>query len=310
MSSQTHIHIEPFFDPDTFTMTYVVSDTRSRDAVVIDPVMDYDPASSKISYENAKKVIRYLRERELKLHYILETHAHADHLSASQALKHAHPDAKVVIGERIRDVQAVFKGVFGLPDDFPTDGRQFDVLLGDGSRLIAGTLAIDVIATPGHTPACVTYRVGDHIFTGDALFMPDVGAGRCDFPGGSPADLYTSIHDRLYALPDDTKVWVGHDYPPPNRELAFMTTIGVQKDENVAIKASTTRDAFIAWRTERDKRLSAPRLLFQSVQVNVDAGALPPEHSNEVRYLKIPLNAFKPAAPDELDLVLAPASGA
>ncbi len=298
------MEIKPFFDERTWTLTYVVFDPETRDAVVIDPVLDYDPASSKTWTESAKKVVDFIRDKDLKLHYIMETHAHADHLSGSKIFKAAFPDAKLAVGKRITEVQSLFKGVFDLPEDFPTDGRQFDVLLDEGDTLEAGTLKFETIFTPGHTPACATYKIEDNIFTGDALFMPDMGTGRCDFPGGSAKDLYNSVHEKLYSLPDDTKVWTGHDYQPGGRELKYVAPLKEHKENNVALPADMSEEEFVEWRENRDSGLSAPTLLFQSVQVNVDAGKLPNPEENEIRYLKIPINVFKPPQEGELELSL------
>lgn len=220
---------------------------------------------------------------------MLETHAHADHLSGSQYLKRRF-DAKVAIGARIREVQGVFRDVFDLPSDFAIDGSQFDRLLDDGERIVAGTLQIEVIATPGHTPACVSYKIEDVVFTGDALFIEDYGTGRCDFPAGSADALYTSVHERLYALPDATRVLVGHDYQPNGRALRFETTIGASKAQNIQLRAETAREEFVQMRNARDATLSPPRLLYPSVQVNVDAGLLPTPHDNGRRYLRVPLD--------------------
>jgi glyoxylase-like metal-dependent hydrolase (beta-lactamase superfamily II) len=295
--------IKTFFDPRTSTLTYVVYDPETRDAILIDPVLDYEPAASRTWTESVDQVVDFLRQRELKLHYILETHAHADHLSGSQAVKEHFPEAKVAVGSRITDVQKLFKRVYDLPADFPTDGRQFDMLLDDGQVIRAGTLSFEVIYTPGHTPACATYRFDDAIFTGDALFMPDMGTGRCDFPGGSADDLYESIANRLYQLPDETRVFVGHDYQPGGRELAYETTIGEQKASNVQLPQSRSKEDFVKFRTARDATLSAPKLLFQSVQVNVDAGRLPePSERTEIRYLRIPINVFRPEPEGDLEL--------
>lgn len=283
------MQIETLFDPATSTLTYVVFDARSRDAVVIDPVLDYDPLSSSTSTRSLEKLEAFLKRRDLRLHYVLETHAHADHMSGSQYLKRRF-GAKVGIGARIREVQRVFRDVLDLPDSFAIDGSQFDRLFEDGEKIVAGTLELEVIATPGHTPACVTYRIEDAIFTGDALFIEDGGTGRCDFPAGSAHDLYTSVHERLYALPDATRVLVGHDYQPNGRELRSETTIGVEKAKNVQLRAGTTRDEFVEMRNARDATLSAPRLLYPSVQVNVGAGLLPEPHANGRRYLRVPLN--------------------
>lgn len=292
-TTRTTVEIEPFFDPQTYTLTYVVFDPASRDAVIIDPVLDFDPASGSTSTESADKVAAYVRSHELRVHYVLETHAHADHLSSSQLLRRAF-DAKVAIGDRIAEVQTTFQSIFDLPPSVPVDGSQFDRLLHDGEVVRAGTLEIAVIATPGHTPACVTYQIDDAIFTGDALFTEDYGTGRCDFPRGSAAALYDSVQ-RLYALPDATRVFVGHDYQPGGRAVRWETTIGASKAQNIQLSATTSKPAFVQAREARDATLAAPRLLFPSVQVNLDAGRLPSPHANGKRYLVIPLNVLRPA---------------
>jgi glyoxylase-like metal-dependent hydrolase (beta-lactamase superfamily II) len=286
--------IESFFDERTSTLTYVVYDSDTRDAVVIDPVMDYDPASGALSRESVTRVVEFLNRHHLKLHYVLETHAHADHLSGSQLLKEACPNVKVAMGKGITEVQATFRDVFAFGPEFPADGRQFDRLLDDEEVLTAGTLHIRTLFTPGHTAACVSYLIEDALFTGDAVFMPDSGVGRCDFPGGSATSLYRSIQ-RLYQLPDSTRVFVGHDYQPGGRELRYETTIGEQKRSNVFVRSETTEEAFVAKREQRDATLPAPKLLFQSVQVNIDAGRLPTAISG-VRFLRMPLDVFKPKA--------------
>lgn len=293
--------IEPFYDERTSTLTFVVFDEASKDAVVIDPVLDYDPAASAVSYESVNRVTAYLREQELKLRYVLETHPHADHLSGAQVLKSRFPGSETGIGSEIVVVQKTFKEVFDLPSDFPTDGSQFDRLFAADEEVSAGSLNFKVISTPGHTPACVTYQFGDAIFTGDVLFMPDMGTGRCDFPAGSASDLYDSILG-LYDLPDETRVFVGHDYQPGGRELEFETTIAAQKAENIQLPASRSREDFLEFRNKRDAGLNAPRLLLQSVQVNVDAGALPTANDKGMRYLRIPINAFRPEQDAPIDL--------
>jgi glyoxylase-like metal-dependent hydrolase (beta-lactamase superfamily II) len=300
--TQNRIEIEPFYDPRTATVTYVVFDPESRDAVVIDPVLDYEPKASKTWTESVERVIDFLRERELNLHAVLETHAHADHLSGSQEIKAAFPRAEVVVGERIREVQALFKEVFGLPDDFATDGSQFDRLLPDHRVQRFGSIELGVLPTPGHTPACASYTIGDAVFTGDVLFMPDVGTGRCDFPGGSSEAMWESVHERLYRLPDSTRVFVGHDYPGDRREPAWETTIGKQKASNVMLREETAKEDFVARRDARDATLEAPQLLFQSVQVNIDAGRLPRPEANATRYLRIPINVFRPPGGGEIAL--------
>lgn len=298
------MQIETFYDPRTATMTYAVYDARTKDAVIIDPVLDYEPAGSKVWTESSDVVVARVQELGLRVHYVLETHAHADHISGAQYIKDRLPGVEIAIGERITEVQKIFKAVFGLPSGFCVDGSQFDRLIADGEVVEAGSLSIRTIATPGHTPACVAYQIEDAIFTGDVLFMPDVGTGRCDFPGGSAEDLYDSIHERLYALPPETRVFVGHDYPKGGRDVAWETTIGAQREGNVALPASRTREDFVAWRTRRDSGLSAPKLLFQSVQVNIDAGNLPDPSDNEVRYLKIPLNVFRPQPDSASELII------
>ncbi|MBK8252920.1 MAG: MBL fold metallo-hydrolase [Polyangiaceae bacterium] len=287
------MRIKEFYHPATFTLTYVVFDENTRDAVVIDPVLDYNPLGSQTSTESVELVAAFIEAEKLKLHYTLETHAHADHLSASQYLKHRF-GAKIGIGVHITDVQKVFKDLLDLPADFSTEGTQFDKLLADNEVLRAGSLELKVLPTPGHTPACVSYLMNDAVFTGDALFIEDYGTGRCDFPKGSADALYTSVHETLYNLPDATRVFVGHDYQPNGRALRAETTIGASKRRNIQLKAETNRDEFVKMRTERDAKLEAPRLLFQSVQVNVDAGRLPGVHKNGRRYLNMPLNLFKP----------------
>jgi glyoxylase-like metal-dependent hydrolase (beta-lactamase superfamily II)/rhodanese-related sulfurtransferase len=281
------MQIQAFYDDQTSTLTYVVFDPASHDAVVIDPVLDYDVLASTTATSSLEKVADFARDRELRLHYVLETHAHADHLSGSQWLKERF-GARIAIGERIREVQETFKDVLDLAH-LATDGSQFDRLLQDGDVIEAGTLRIEVIATPGHTPACVTYRIGDALFTGDALFMHDYGTGRCDFPRGSADALYDSVARRLYTLPDSMRVYPAHDYQPGGRAVAWETTIGRSKQENPQLCATTTREEFVAMRTARDRTLKQPRLLYPSVQVNIDGGRLPPKRANGRRYLTTPI---------------------
>lgn len=281
--------VKEFFDSATWTLTYVVYDPATKDAVILDPVWDYDPAASRLSTSSAERVIDWVKNENLKIHYILETHAHADHITGSQYLKSKFPEAKVGIGARITEVQKVFKGVFNLDSSFLTDGSQFDVLLKEGTILQAGSLSIETIYTPGHTPACATYVIGDAVFTGDALFMPDYGTGRCDFPAGSAKDLFHSVHNKIYQLPDDYRIFVGHDYLPQGRPLAFQTTVGEEKRKNIHIRSETRESEFVEMRTARDKSLAAPRLLLPSVQINIDAGKLPPVDETGARFLKIPL---------------------
>ncbi len=284
------IRIKEFFDKATFTLTYVVWDPVTLDAVIIDPVLDYDQAASKVSEESVAAVASFADSGRLQVHYILETHAHADHLSGSQYLKVKYPEAKLAIGARITEVQKIFKPIFDLGESFKVDGSQFDRLFSDGELFTAGTLKFQVLYTPGHTPACSSYKIEDVVFTGDALFMPDYGVGRCDFPAGSAETLFESVTKRLYTLPDATRVFTAHDYQPNGRALRFESTIGEEKRSNIQINAETTKVAFVKFRTERDKTLAAPKLLLPSVQINIDAGRLPPPRREGRRFLSIPIS--------------------
>ncbi len=288
------MRVQPFFDARTFTLTYVVSDAATRDAVVIDPVLDYEPVGSYTYTESVDQVSALIRRENLRVHYVLETHAHADHLTGAQILRRRF-DARVVIGAAIREVQSTFKDVFSL-ERLATDGSQFDRLVADGDSLQAGSLRVEAIATPGHTPACMTYKIDDALFTGDLLFMDDYGTGRCDFPKGSAEQMFDSVQ-KLYRLPDRTKVYPGHDYPPATREWKYETSIGASKAHNPQLSATTSKPEFVALRESRDRSLASPRLLFPSVQVNIDAGRMPPL-TNGKRYLVTPINLFRPA--DEL----------
>jgi len=288
---QGRMRIQHFFDPRTWTLTYVVSDDTTRKAVVVDSVLDYDPKSGRTWEESIENVYRYLSENELDLLYVIDTHAHADHLSGAQVLKARH-GAKIGIGANITKVQETFKPIFDMGDDFATDGSQFDLRLQDGETLPLGKLTIKTIHTTGHTPACVSYLIEDAVFTGDALFMPDSGTGRCDFPSGSAADMYESIHEKLYMLPDETRVFVGHDYQPGGREVGWETTIGKSKASNIYLRRETNKKDFIRFREERDRALAMPALILPSIQVNIRAGRLPQPHSNGIAYLKIPLNVL------------------
>jgi len=288
------MRIEAFYDKTTGTLSYVVYDETSKDAIVIDPVLDYEPQSSSTATVAVDKILSFLQAQGLVVRMIAETHAHADHLSGAQLVKQRYPQAVIAIGEGITGSQETFKRVFGLPDDFPTDGSQFDRLLRDGETVRVGTLSFEVLATPGHTPGCSSYKFGGHVFTGDALFMPDYGTGRCDFPGGSAADQFDSVTQRLYTLPDDTLTYVGHDYMPGGRELKYSATIAEQKAHNVHVRATTSKRDFVTTKQAADEKKAAPRLLFQSVQVNIAAGRLPDPEKNEIRYLRIPINVFPP----------------
>ena len=285
--------IQHFYDSRTSTLSYVAWDPNSRDAVVIDPVLDFEPRASRTFTESVDAIAAFVQTQQLKVHGVLETHAHADHISAAPILKRRF-GACIAIGAHICEVQTRFKSVFNLPAEFATDGRQFDRLLSDGEVFDAGTLSVHVLATPGHTPACLTYRIDDAIFTGDALFMDDYGTGRCDFPGGSASDLYDSVQ-RLYRLPPSTRVFPAHDYCPGGRALRWESSIEKQRAQNPQINAETTREAFVAFRETRDKALATPALFMQSVQLNVNAGRLPPAAPNGHQYLQVPLNLMHPA---------------
>ncbi len=282
--------IESLYDEVTATVTYVVFDNDTRDGLVIDPVLDYDPASSRISFESLDKLEALLRRENLNLHFCLETHAHADHLSGAQELKKRFPQIKVGIGERITEVQKVFKEIYNLSEKFIPNGAQFDRLLKEGEKLRMGSLEVEVLFTPGHTPACASYLIGDAVFTGDALFMPDTGTGRCDFPSGSSDTLFHSITEKLFRLPDSTRVFVGHDYlANGTRTAKWQTTIGEEKMSNIQLKVSTSKDQYTKLRDARDATLAAPRLLLPSIQINIDGGRLPEPEANGVSYLKIPI---------------------
>jgi len=283
------MQIQHFFDPDTFTLTYLVFDESTKDAVIIDPVLDFDPPSGKVDDHSLQEILEYINTNKLNVKAILETHAHADHLSSSQILKQLFPGAVHAIGEKIKVVQEVFRAHFNI-SELKVDGSQFDHLLKDFEELSFGSLKMKAIPTPGHTPACMSYQFGDALFVGDSIFMPDYGTGRCDFPKGSARDLYYSITKNLYSLPDQTKVYVGHDYKPGGRELRFQTTIGESKLQNIQLSSKTTETEYIAFRETRDKSLQAPRLLLPSIQININAGHLPKKESNGKSYLKLPLN--------------------
>lgn len=279
--------IDAFFDPATFTITYLVGDSASCRAAIIDPVLDYDHRSGKATTSSADRVLARAEERGLKVDWILETHAHADHLTAAPLLK-ARTGAQVVIGEHIREVQATFAKVFNAAD-VSGDGREFDRLVRDGERLPLGSLEIEVMHLPGHTPADVAYRIGDAVFVGDTIFMPDYGTARADFPGGDAAQLFRSIQ-RLLALPPATRLFMCHDYKAPGRDsYAWETTVAAERAHNIHVHEGIDEAAFVALRTKRDSTLPAPVLLLPSVQVNIRAGHLPPPDSNGVSYLRIPI---------------------
>lgn len=283
-------HVEAFFDPATFTYSYVVSDPTSGQCALVDPVLDYDPAAGRTSHKNADRLIAYVREHDLRVQWILETHVHADHLSAGHYLKEQ-LGGTLAIGDRITVVQDTFGKLFNVEQEFATDGRQFDRLFKDGETFRVGNVEARAIHTPGHTPACMTYLIGDAAFVGDTLFMPDYGTARCDFPGGDARTLYRSIHTKLFALPDATRVFMCHDYKAPGRDqYLYETTIGAERTGNVHIHAGIGEEQFVAMRQARDATLGMPTLILPSVQINMRAGELPPAEDNGTRYLKIPLD--------------------
>lgn len=283
------IDVMPFFHADSCTWTYVVADPATRQAAIIDPVLDFDAKSGRTSTTSARRVLDHVHAQGLRVVWILETHAHADHLSAGHWLKSHLPDARLAIGEGIRTVQKTFRPIFNLGVHFPVDGSQFDHLFADGERFAMGAIEAEVIAVPGHTNDSIAYRIGDALFVGDSIFMPDGGTARCDFPGGDARTLYRSIR-RLFALPDDTRVFVCHDYAPGGRDYACETTIGAQKADNIHVREDVSEDAFVAIRSARDATLAMPALLLPSVQVNIRAGRLPEPEDNGVRYLKLPID--------------------
>lgn len=283
--------VTPFFHAGSHTWTYVVTDPDSGTTAIIDPVLDFDLASGRTSTASAQTLRDHVHANGLVVTWILETHAHADHLSAGHWLKTQWPEARLAIGEGIRTVQKTFRPIFNLGAHVPVDGSQFDHLFTADERFTIGALDAQVIAVPGHTSDSNAYLVGDALFTGDSLFMPDGGTARCDFPGGSARTLFHSIQ-RLYRLPDATRVFVCHDYGPGGREVACETTIGAQKRTNIHVQAQTSADAFIALREARDRTLAMPALIIPAVQTNLRAGALPPPDDNGVRYLRIPLDTL------------------
>ncbi len=283
--------ITAFFDEATFTISYVVAEPGGRHCAIIDSVLDFDPKSGRTRTESADKLLRFVQDRSLSVDWILETHAHADHLTAAPYLKEK-TGAAIGIGEHIRDVQAVFSEVFNTGPEFATDGSQFDRLFADGGEVPVGGMVGRVMHTPGHTPACLTYIFGDAAFVGDTLFMPDYGTARCDFPGGDAAMLYRSMH-KILSLPPATRLFMCHDYKAPGRDhYAWETSVADERAKNVHIRDGVTEEEFVEMRTKRDKTLEMPVLILPSVQVNMRAGQLPPPEENGVSYLKIPVNAL------------------
>lgn len=280
--------VESFHDPATGTFSHLVYDHDGGHAAIIDPVMDFEPASARIAYDSARRLLDAAHAHSLAVEWILETHAHADHMSAAAWLREQ-TGAKVAIGRGITGVQARFKEIFNLEPDFPVDGRQFDRLFADGDEFRIGTLDARVIATPGHTEDSITYVVGDAAFIGDTLFAPDTGTARADFPGGDAATLYRSLR-RLLDLPADTRLFLCHDYPPAGRDATPATTVAEERASNVHLAGDVDEDTYVRLRTNRDASLPVPKLLLPALQVNIRGGALPPAEANGVRYLRIPLD--------------------
>ena len=284
-------HVEAFFDPATFTYSYVVSDASTQHCAIIDSVLDYDPASGRTSHSSADRLIDYVKAHKLQVDWLLETHVHADHLSAAPYLQRE-LGGQLAIGEHITTVQNTFGKLFNAGSEFATDGRQFDHLFKDGDTFAIGSLQARALHTPGHTPACMTYLIGDAGFVGDTLFMPDYGTARCDFPGGDARTLFQSIR-KLFALPDDTRLFMCHDYKAPGRDdFRYQTTVAEQRSLNVHVHEGISEADFVAMRSARDATLGMPQLILPSVQVNMRAGQLPPAEDNGTRYLKIPLDVL------------------
>jgi len=283
--------VHAFYDPDTGTWSYVVFDPVTRIAALVDPVLDFDPKAGRTSSLSAEKLLAFVESESLEVQWILETHAHADHLSSADWIKQRLPQARIAIGTGIREVQKNFRPIFNLGDHFPVDGSQFDHLFGEGEHFRLGSVEALTIPVPGHTKDSLAYLIGDALFVGDSLFMPDGGTARCDFPGGDAATLYRSIQ-RLYALPESTRVFVCHDYSPGGREPRCETSIGEQKRENIHVRDGVSESDFVELRTARDATLDMPTLILPAIQVNIRAGELPEPEDNGVRYLKLPVDAL------------------
>ncbi len=281
-------NVESFYDPATFTLTYVVYDRDGGRAAIVDPVLDFDPASARTSTVSADRVLGFVRGHGLTVDWILETHAHADHLTAAAYLKRE-TGAKVAIGRGITQVQARFKALFGLEPEFATDGRQFDRLFADGDTFAVGALVARVVATPGHTDDSLTYVIGDAAFVGDTVFAPETGTARADFPGGDARKLYHSIR-RLFDLPADTRLFLCHDYPPAERQARAQSSLDEQRQRNVHVGGDADEETFVQMRTARDATLPAPKLILPALQVNIRAGELPPPDANGIRYLRLPID--------------------
>ena len=283
--------VKGFFDEETYTITYVVTDPSGNGCAIIDPVLDFDQASGRTATDSADRVLEYIDSNGLEVSWILETHTHADHLSAAAYLK-SKTGGRTATGRYITEVQATFKEIFNLGAEFTPDGEQFDCLLDDGELLDLGTMKIRVMHTPGHTPSCVTYVVGDAVFVGDTLFMPDYGTARVDFPGGDAAQLYRSIR-RILTLPAATRVFLCHDYKAPGRDIyQWETTVEAQRTSNIHIHDGINEQAFVEFRSQRDSKLGMPKLILPSIQVNIRAGEMPPADESGVVFLKLPVNVL------------------
>ena len=282
--------VKGFFDQDTWTVTYVVYEKPGSPCLIIDSVLNYDHKSGRTKTKSADEVIKFVKANNLATEWILETHAHADHVSAAPYLK-SKLGGKIAIGDHISVVQGVFKKVFNLEESFQADGSQFDDLLKDGEEIHFGNLSFKSLFVPGHTPACMAYQVGDAIFVGDTMFMPDVGTARCDFPGGDAHTLYKSMQ-RILSFPGATRLFMCHDYPPTDRAIQFETTVAEQRAHNIHVHEGVTEAQFVELRTKRDATLEMPVLILPAVQINIRAGELPPKESNGVAYVKIPLNVL------------------
>ena len=283
--------IKGFFDEETSTISYVVYDMTSKKCAVIDSVLDFDFSSGTIDYHNAERIISFIEKMKLDLEWLIETHVHADHLSASPYIQKK-LGGKIGISEKISDIQNIFGKTFNAGTEFQRDGSQFDRLFKDNDEYKIGSIKCKVINTPGHTPACTAHVIGNSIFVGDTLFMPDLGSARADFPGGNARELYRSIQ-KILSYPDDTLIFVCHDYPPTTRNVKWSTTVGEQKKNNIHVKTSITEDEFVEIRETRDKTLNLPKLIIPSIQVNMRAGNLPPAEDNGDVYIKIPINSMK-----------------
>jgi len=278
------------FDKATWTITYIVHQGKGTACAIIDSVLDYDPKSGRTTTTSAEKIVDYVNQHQLTVEWILETHAHADHISAAQYLK-KHLGGKTAIGNQITQIQKVFKEIFNLESKFKQDGSQFDHLLANDEEFKIGEITGKVLFVPGHTPACVAYQFGDAVFVGDTLFMPDVGTARCDFPGGVARTLYASTR-RILSLPSETRLFMCHDYPPTERPIAFETTVAEQRAKNIHVHDGIAEAQFVEIRAKRDATLEMPVLIMPAVQINIRAGELPPKETNGVSYVKIPLNAL------------------